>query len=460
MPGATAPIGWARHLPAALAAAKASVNGRKANPTADAFLARRMAISRADPKGVWDAVDNEYDLKVASYGLDPAQWDKEAQGASRAVKLWHTYQKFGQVAERVNKIGGMLYLDEKFPNMPEWKKAEIVRERAGSPDFLQRGASSPAVDLFMMFYNPWKEAIRSTAKAARENPYSYSAKLTGLILAPSMLQAAVASGLLGDDLKKKYRSIPDYDLTNYLVVPIGWSDEAQGKVAYFRFPLPEPARLAHGVLFKTLTGRGEGYAAYLGGQVPAANAMLGVLGAWLQWGIAGKNPYDYFRGKNLISDNAFTAGGTAAASELGKWTWNQLGGAILHRFQNSQLESPPEGDVENFLRAPGVNNVLGRWIKVSNRGIDDADRQVTTPIEQERAQIRLGVAEVMRKAAAHEALTDSERVLMREPYAQEHFLRKFPEVLTGRESNLLRRLNQTKSRPEKAAILGEELNRK
>jgi len=460
MPGLAAPIGWARALPKAIAAARDSVRGARANPHADAFLARRMAISRADPRGVWSNVDNEYDLKVASYGANPAQWNRELGKVNLLVRAWNGYREVGQILERVNKIAGMLYLDRAFPNMPEWKKAQVVRERAGSPNFLERGASNAAVDLFAMFYNPWKEAIRSTFHAAQENPWSFGAKVSGLIAAPSMIQAAASIGWMGPGLQKQYASISDYDLANYLNIPLGWTDDDQERIAYLRLPLPEPARILHGLLTQAVTRRGEGITSYMGGQVPSPNAMLGVAAAWANWQVYGQNPYDPYRGKNILTDTQAEAGGWQATRDLAKWTWNELGGSLFHRFQNEQLDTPPAGDVAKFLRLPIVNNAIGRWIKVSDRGLVDANRRETQDLIRQRARIRLGVQEVMRKLVGSEPFTDSEKVLLRDPYAQSYLYDSLPRILIESSSGVLHRLGSAQSREEKLLILRKELERK
>ena len=187
MPGLTAPFYWAKHLPKALVAARQSVTHAKPNPWADAALRRKMVISKGDPRGVWAAADNEFEVKLASFGMDPAQWQGQADAVHRVVRAWDYYKNLGQTFERVNKIAGMLYLDEKFPKLPEWKKREIVRERAGSPNFLERGVNNPVVDLVFLFYNPWKEATRSLVKSARENPVSFTAKAGTAVLLPSAL---------------------------------------------------------------------------------------------------------------------------------------------------------------------------------------------------------------------------------------------------------------------------------
>jgi hypothetical protein len=445
------PIGWAREFPKALVAARASVKGTR-NPAAEDALKRRMLISRADPQGVWSAVDNEFELKLASYGLDPAMWDHEANRVHSLVRIWNSYRELGQAGERVNKIAAMLYLDRHFPDMPEWKKREIVRERGGSPDFLQRGASNPYIDFFMMFYNPWKEGVRSVAKSARENPWSFGAKAMALIIVPAVLQVLAAAGVFGDGRRRMYRSIPDYDLTNYICVPIGWQDEAQRKVAYFRFPLWEPGRIIHGTLWQLLTGRGSGLGSFYGGTMPGMNSLLNVARMWTEYEIFGHNPIDSFRGKNILSDTQFQAAGWQARQELLKQSWNNLGGAIVNRFQNPQLESPPQTETEKFLNLPIVNNFLGRWVKVSNRGLDDEDRHLTAPIQQQRAQTRLAVQGITRKLIDGEGLTTPEKRILWDPYAIEYLRRTLPEVVTARSSPLLRRI-QGKTPAEKAAIL-------
>jgi hypothetical protein len=338
-----------------------------------------MLISKADPRGVWATAADELELRILSYGMDPRQWDATGKQAHALVKAWNWYRELGQTFERVNKIAGMLHLDEKFPAMPEWQKREIVRERAGSPDFLRRGASSSAADVLMMFYNPWKEGLRSVVKSAGANPYQFTGKMLLIVAAPTTLMALLAGGAGGDDKREQYQAIPDYDLSNYLVYPLGWMDKQQRKVAYIRLPLWEPARIFHGLLWHTLTGRGQSVNAYLGGQVPGLSPVLGALNDWGQF-VAGRNPYDSFRGREIVDPDVFASDKGAAAVELAKHTWNQFGGGILKRFENAHLNDPEPGEIERFLRLPGVSNLVGRWIKVSNRGVFEADRKIADEV--------------------------------------------------------------------------------
>lgn len=453
MPGATTPLHWARLMPSSIQAARDSVRNIRPNRLADEFLRRRMAISRASPAGFHDVTDNEYDLAVASYGLNPAQWAKEADRQHALARAWQWWRETGQIFERAHKIAGMQYLDRQHPNMPEWKKQEIVRERAGSPDFLQKGRSNPYIDFVAMFYNPWKEGLRSVVKSARENPWSFTAKGTALVIAPTVLQGLASAGMFGDDLRDAYRSIPDYDATNYLCLPLFWADKQDGKVAYLRLPLWEPARILHGTLYKTITGRGQGYASYLGGQVPGMNPLIDVVTAWATYEVAGQNPYDAYRGQHWLSEDVLKAGGWAARQEMLKQTWNNLGGGIVGTFKQVRLDEPPPGTVEQALSIPVISNLAGRWVKVSNRGLYDRDRQLGIPIDQYRAQVRLSVAPVVEKILTGQALSQSERVLMREPYAQEYLRARLPKAARERASVLADRLSRATTKEQRQAIL-------
>ena len=451
IPGGS-PLAWVKQLPRVMAAAKASVKGTP-NPDADLALKRLMLISRADPRGAWAQVSNETDLKIASYGMDPAVWSKTAKEVSGVVKFWEHYIAIGKLFERVNKIAAMRHLDERFPNMPEWEKREIVRERGGSPDFLERGASNPGIDLVLMFYNPWKENIRSFVKSARDNPWGFAAKTTAFVFFPTFLQALAASGALGDEWEKMYASMSDYDLTNYLCVPLGWMNRKNGDVMYLRLPLWESARLMHAAAWQALTGRGRGMSQFWGDTLPSVNSLIQLGAQFYQFEIQNKNPYDTYRGHSLLDDKVYRAGGWDAQKAMLKHAWNQTVGGLVGRFRNPQLESPPESDFQKFLGLPGVNPLLGRWIKVSNRGLADADRRLLAPMEKAQGQMQVAVEEIIRKRLDGEALIQSEHDLMRHPAAMEYYGRSMAQIQMSRQSPMWNRLQAAPTAQEKAALL-------
>lgn len=453
LPGA-GPAQYAKRIGPALKAAYDAWGGRRANPLADEALRRQMMITRADTRGVLGAAGDEFDLAIASYGLDLVKWGEAERKGTALVRLWNAYRELGQVAERAQKIAGMTHLDAKFPDMPEWQKQELVRERAGSPDFLRRGSASPLVDWAMMFFNPWKEGLRSVAKTARDNPFSFGSKVLGAVITPAVLQSLATKGAMGPELEEMYGSVSDYDLTNYLVIPLGWHDRERKKVAYIRLPLWEPARIMHGAVFQGMTGRGQGILSQAGGQIPGINPLLTTAAMWATY-LGGKNPYDSFRGREVLSPDVFAVGGAPAAAAMLRQTWNNLGGALITQLQERPIGEPEPERVEAFLRLPVVSNALGRWVKVSNRGVFDRDRKAAQPAAVEAATRREVVRGVVEKIMADppQALTDSERVIMRHPDAQRYFYELRLKTAQSRNSLQQQRLQRLPSKAQKAAAM-------
>jgi len=452
MPGLLAPVRYFKNLPKAFGASRDSLKG-KPNPLADEALKRKMWIAQADPYGVRDAAENEAELQIAAHGLTPASWEKGGYKAKLAA-AWEWYRNWGKVLERTHKLNGMLYLDQHYPELPEWQKQEMVREWAGSPDFLQQPGDRRWINALALFYNPWKESLRSVAKAAKHHPGEFAAKATIGILMPTVLQSLAVMGLLGDDLEEMYKSVGDYDLTNYLVFPLGWEDKAHGKVKYLRFPLWEPARMAHGLLFGQITGRGEKPLSHAGGQVPGLNPLLTATAAWMDYKLRGRNPYDSHYGREILDPDVFKVGGTPADAAMLKWTWNQLGGSVLFRFDTRPELIKNDTPLEKSLKAPGVSNLVGRFLRVSNRGILDADRKVIEPGEQQRARVRLAVDEIKAKLLRRQELGQSEHLLLSvDPYARDYLLRTLPEDYLKQQSLLFQRLQRAPNNEAKIKLL-------
>lgn len=436
----------------ALRPAIASFSTTSRDPVAKRALDRKMVISKKDRLG-FGAIDDEYALEVASFGMNPTQWNKESKAIDKVLRAWGAYKDIGQVFERWHKIAGMLYLDSRYPDLPEWKKREIVRERAGSPDFLQKPGSSK-LGLFVLFYNPWKEGIRSMAKSAKERPGEFAFNMVTLVALPTALQAiAAATGFGDDDLREQYETIPDYDLTNYLVIPLGWADEKKERVAYLRLPLWEQARIIHGMIWKGLTGRGQGVMSHAGGQVPGLNPLLTVANQVAQYEILGKNPYDPHRGEHLMTDRDFKAGGWDAQKVLLREAWNLSPGSIAHRFHRENIKRPDPTRLQEFLELPVVSNVLGRWLKVSERGRFDSDRRMIQEIERDRARTQIAVLEIIDVLVNGGALSVDQQQVLRDPYAFEYLNSKLPEVAGAKASQVIRRLQAAPNRDAQDAIL-------
>ncbi len=426
-----------RYLQRAREAAKFSLDGRS-DELADEALRRQMVISRADPRGE-GAADNEFERMLLRYGMNPESWrDKNLSAGNSLVKAWRWYTRQGQINERMVKISGMMYLDEHFAQMPEVMKQRLVHESAGSPNFLQRPRSGPILDFFLLFYNPWKEGLRSEKRAWTRNPWEMMGKFAlytaPLTIAAWMLEKGLMDDLIPEEAAKEYRdmyrSIPEYDKTSYHIIPLFWADKEQGKVLYFRLPLEEGERMLNGVLRKSLTAGegGEGILNFAGGQLPGQSPILQTIFAWFAYKVQGNNPYDTFRGRKIIPQTEFDAG--AGDERMLKWTWNQLGGGIITRFGDESVFDPEPGEIEKFLKLPFVSNLLGRWIKVSNRGLTDEAQGITEPIKRERAADRLAGMRIVEKLSRGEALEEAEKqALLTNEYLMDYVVSKFSQAV-------------------------------
>jgi hypothetical protein len=64
----------------------------------------------------------------------------------------HFFTNIGRTVERIPKVAGDQYLNEKFPDMDPEVRAHIVRN-AGSPDFLRQGSAYPIYNNLLLFSN-------------------------------------------------------------------------------------------------------------------------------------------------------------------------------------------------------------------------------------------------------------------------------------------------------------------
>lgn len=456
-----------------LKAAWTSVYGQP-NDIAQKALKRKLLIARGNRLVEEDATEIdalEYTLK--RYGIQTAKAEEVNTLLDRLVKVWHGYSRLGEVSERAFKIAGMLYLDKRRPNMPEWKKQELVRERFGSPAFLQRGKGNVLMDSFVgLYYNAVKEGLRSFAKGWQEAPgrttWAYTRYAMPLTIGMYMLSKGLLPGL-DDDEREDYRAqmaaIPDYFKTNYIVIPLGWADKSQGKAKFLSLPLFEGWRLIHALTWKTIQLADEGkveraqdIAAFGAGMFPTSAPMMDAGAAWWAYLLEGRNPYDDFRGREIIPNDKFLAGASESVPVLAKWTWNTLGGGIIYRFRDRRLEDGEPTELESGLETPVVGNLIGRWLRVSNRGIQEQVQAISAEVEQERAILRLAANEMLRKQFAGEPFTDEERqAMLQHPYMVEYFVGRLKDLYIAREANPAAKLLLDASSVQARERLAEEM---
>jgi PAS domain-containing protein len=112
--------------------------------------------------------------------------------------------------------------------------------------------------------------------------------------------------------------------------------------------------------------------------------------------------------------------------------------------------------LERMLRLPGVSNLVGRWIKVSNRGLSDIAERAAEPVRRRQAGVRLDAQEALYAIMSGKRVPDADmRRLAADPYARAYLERKAPEAITMRLSPVIREIMDAQSAEQQAAIVQE-----
>ncbi|MFA6992838.1 MAG: hypothetical protein WC269_06240, partial [Candidatus Gracilibacteria bacterium] len=216
----------------------------------------------------------------------------------------------GRVLKGIQYGGSILEANTKVASYQILKKRDanakrvglFVRNYAGTPNFLDGGTMKYIDNNVAVFSNVILQGLRSELELmkAPTTRGGYFMWLFLMDIAPKIAMLGASAGLFGATLKKAYEKMTEYDKTNYLTIPVGFTKE--DKVVYFRIPQDEMGRFFSGIIWKTgsyLTGQGKGIDGIvsLGSDMtPSISPLIALSSAWLQYAV-GKNPYDFFRGR-------------------------------------------------------------------------------------------------------------------------------------------------------------------
>jgi len=315
-------------------------------------------------------------------------------------------ENLGNLIETLPKAAGVYELTEKSPD--GWLTKEeksYIRRKLGSPDFLAGGTYKPITNEVFLFSNAIIQGIRSDVEIAtdpktRSGFWYKTAKIT---FVPKILMAAVLYGLLGDDYKELMEGASEYDRTNYIIIPLG--RDTNGKPIYLRVPQDETSRFLGGIFWKAISfasnDRNIGQdlmdvASYTGGQLPSISPAVESFSSTVQF-LSGQNPYDVFRGRPVLSETTFKAGGWPATKAFLGWQFQQLGGGIFYRFYHEPSVPKEQGAVERIFTLPVIGNVAGRFVRVSDYGQVEKLKAVEEKVEKEKARETLKERELINK---------------------------------------------------------------
>jgi hypothetical protein len=300
----------------------------------------------------------------------------------------------GSTTESMSKIAGYNIL-KKSKKYSEKEIAYLTRNYVGTPNFRRQGTVTSVTNAVFMFSNIMKEGLKTDFHMGT-NPKTAGGWLWAQFktnIVPKLVMFLAAAGYLGNELKKMFDGISEYDKTNYIIIPVG--EDENGKTIYVRLPHDEAGRLMSAMFWKILNGlqKKEPEAiqqifAFGAGQMPGLTPGIEIMGGWVQY-LSGRNPYDAFRGQYLISDKAWKAGGWPVLKKMVQWTANNTGQLHFSTYSDSNKTT--------FEAAVQTMPLINRLLKVSDYGITERLRKTREKIEQRQAKLTLKKRDLLSK---------------------------------------------------------------
>jgi len=301
----------------------------------------------------------------------------------------------GQVLESLSKIAG--YNVRKAQGLKGKKLAYETRTFVGTPAYMRKGTKTQISNTLFMYSNVFIKGIERAAKIGTDPKTrgGFWFKLAMLALLPKLMMMLADSGDVDDELKDVYERIPEYDKTNYICIPVAKTDGGKHgwKTVYIRIPHPEIGRLVSGLFWKmgkALRGDATSWHQILdfgAGNMPNIAPPLTITAGWGQY-LTGKNPYDNFRGRYVLPETEFKAGGWPALKKMIYWTSNQAGLTRLATYDLSEKTT--------FEIAMQITPLLNRVVKISDYGMEEKMTAKVREREQEKAEMRLARSPLVR----------------------------------------------------------------
>ena len=339
--------------------------------------------------------DKQIDEILKRSGISTFAPQKRTPLLLRPVKMLLDFiERTGNLIETLPKVAGYFELKGK---MPAREMRDFIRRKVGSPDFLDKGVITPTTNEVFLFSNAIIQGIRSDVEIATD-PKTRSGfwwKTAFITLVPKSLMFAAIIGLFGDAYREMMMDVSEYDKTNYTIIPLGKDDN--NKTIYVRLPADETTRLIGGILWKILRAGGNktpwyediaNIASFSAGQLPNVSPVITTGFSTVQF-LAGQNPYDFFRNRNVLSEQEFKAGGTDAAKPFAGWLFQQLGGGVFVKFYTGEQTPKEKSTAEKIVGLPIISNIVGRFVRVSDVGVRETLREEIKPIEKEQAKRQL-----------------------------------------------------------------------
>ena len=429
-----------------------------------------------------DVADTEIDQILGKLGIGPATPPTFVHGPLATPKagvalVLRFIEEVGNFIETLPKAAG-IYEYKGQGTIADISPAQraYIREKMGSPDFLIAGTDTPISNNLLLFSNAF---IQGTAadiavmtggggpggrgpggkgygpSVGPEGPdpnFGFWWKTAMLNIAPKLAMFAALYLVATDadeqdgwltDMRRRLRTISEYDMTNYLVIPMGV--DAEGNSVQFRLQQSDTGRLIGGLTWKALQfARGDKAAMasvsqvfeYMAGQTPGVMPMFSLASDVVQFASGGK-VYDPFRDRFLFTEDEVRD--TRTKRKVGKflgYEFQQLGGGTVWKFYPGEQRPRAQTGLQTILEWPVVSSIVGGGAKVSNYGEIEHLRETAERVHATEATTRLDERTAVNAALrAYAALPVGQQTTAR----QEQFARELVGRLYGSESEAVKK---------------------
>jgi hypothetical protein len=379
-------------------------------------LIREMLKDRAFGKALRsfkpNPEDQTYDRLLQQFGIrEPAteSWRKWIRKFGRVIETFTVFQEtWGKTA------AFQIATDRGFSPR---ERAAIVRNYSGTPDSAQRGLASDAVNGVVLYANVIMSGLRTDAQVALQPQTAAGFWFRSLLVdfLPKMVMAAAVLGWFdgeGDDEAEEsvsawFRRIPSYDLEKYIIVPAPpfWSvnEEGEKRAVYLRLPHEDVNRIFAGAAWALLMNEAPRPVArslgLVSGEFGGLNPGLTMLSAYAQVGVMNRNPIDTFRGRPIVPQTEWDAGGWQRWKSTIRWSMGEFGIASdALRFLTTTLD-PDATPGEMLTGVPG----LSALVKISDRGLEEPRDWEVERQDQQRAKLRADLSRDARRLLGERA---------------------------------------------------------
>jgi len=377
-------------------AAWARATGKENKLLSEMYQSKALSITYSDIIEGATEESKQIDKIMNKYGL--VTHKEETKKIKQLFnKFFNALETTGDYIESIPKVAGWIELKEQG-NMEANEMAHFVRNYIGSPNFLRKGSKYTTTNNVLLFSNAIKEGWRSDIKIMTDpkTRSGYWFKTAQKTLLPKLLMFLALKGVFGEWLKDFFEKNSEYDLTNYIILPLG---KINGQALTLRIPEDETGRIIGGLFWKALniafndgqikTSNFADMLGYLGGQLPTVSPA-GTLGASMFAMLTDRNPYDAFRNRNVINPYTFEKGGIEKWKEYGEWLWVQGGGRILYiPYADWEEEKKAAGELHPIQEAahiPGLGNLISRWVKLTDYGVQEKEYAKEKQAKKEKAR--------------------------------------------------------------------------